>query len=162
MQADQRIFRVASLRSAVLLILAGSLLCGCSVLFGNSGYTLLGTVQKGSASPAKFRAKLTMATRAIELRGLDSSGKGQRLQVSVVNLGRSGFEVQNAEGRHVPAEPGVPINLYNGDTNLTTNVISLHVTGIQHSTLCEFRLETSDTNFQDEIKIYRYYASASF
>jgi hypothetical protein len=159
MQTDRKHFAVVLLRGAALSIFAASLLSGCAMFFGN-GYYLLGTVPKGSASPAKFEAELTMSTHAIELRGFGSSGKGQTLQVSVVNLGQSGFMVQNAEGQHVAAEKGIPIYLYKGDASLATNVIRVHVFGIQHSTLCEFHLETSSAAFQDEIKVYRYTSSA--
>jgi hypothetical protein len=153
-------FTFVPLRSAALSIFAASLLSGCAIFFGN-GYSLLGTVPRGSASPAKFEAALTMSTQAIELRGFGSPEKGQKLQVSVVNLGQSGFMVQDAEGQHVAAEKGVLICLYNADASLATNVIRVHVFGVQHSTPCEFRLETSNAAFPDEIRVYRYASSAS-
>ena len=145
---------------AALCCVSASLLCGCSIFFGDKR-SLVTTVPAQSSSPANFKVTLTMSTRYIEFDRIQSQVGNQRLRISVINRGRSGFEMEHADGSFAPIKAGARVDLYIGETANLTNALRLDVTGVQRRTPCEFQIEVSNpTQFRDAIRVYLFSSSA--
>jgi hypothetical protein len=146
--------------SAELCCLSALLLCGCAIFFGDKR-SLVATVPAQSSSPASFKAVLTMSTRYIEFDGFQRRERNQRWRITVINRGRSGFEMKHANGKVAPITPGAHVDLYIGEMTNSTNSLRLDVTGVQRRTPCEFEVEAANpTQFRDAIRVYVFSSSA--
>ncbi len=102
-----------------------------------------------------------MSTRYIEFDGFQGQASNQRLRISVINRGRSAFEMKHADGKFAPVAPDTRVDLYNAEFKTSTNSLRLPVSGIEHRTPCEFRLEVSSpSHFRDAVKVYLFSSSA--
>jgi hypothetical protein len=149
-------------RCATLCCLAPSLLlCGCTVFF-NDKHSLLTTVPAGAASPFIFKADLTTSTRYVEFVGLHGQpGSSQTLRITIVNRGRSAFLAKQADGKYASMAPNASADLFDEEIETSTNSLRFPVTGIEHRTPCDFRLDiSSPTQFHDAIKVYLFNSSA--
>ena len=146
---------------ATLCCLACLLLCGCTLFF-NDKHSLLTTVPAGAASPFTFKADLTTSTRYVEFVGLQGQpGNSQRLHITIVNRSRSAFLAKQAGGKYAPVAPNASADLFDDEIGTSTNSLRFPVTGIEHRTPCDFRLEISGpAQFHDAIKVYLFNSSA--
>lgn len=166
-RGDQKPMRTSALRFvfvlrslAALSSLLALLLSGCAVLFGEKR-SLVTTVQAGSSSPARFTETLSLSTRYIEFDSIRDQAGNQRLRITVVNRGRSAFEIKRADGNFTLVTPGIPAELYSAEFPSSTNSLHLPVSGVHNRTPCEFEMEVSNpTWFQEGIRVYLFNSAA--
>jgi len=153
---------------APLCCILAVLLCGCCLIPGGGGQSLVATLTAGYVSPVSFKTTFNTRTVSIRFDGFEGQMEGQRLRICVVNRGRSGLEIGQLGGwggrpdsTMTFVKPGNCVELWNGEI---ANMDSLHFSvGAGKRIRCEFLVEVSNPKqLRNEIRVWVDLAGNSF